>query len=90
MYYQLIRFYRECKNQEMPLCIKYLNRKGIEVRDVSSKKKKKKKKKKKNSIRSNFLVEELIFERSSRQYFFSWRQNNIHILEACTGIMWLR
>ena len=33
MYYQLIIFIGECKNQEMPLCIKYLNRKGIEVRD---------------------------------------------------------
>ena len=49
MYYQLIIFIGQCKNQEMPLCIKYLHRKGIEVRDGSSKKKKKKKKKK-NSI----------------------------------------
>ena len=36
MYYQLIIFIGECKNQEMPLCIKYLNRKGIEVRDGTS------------------------------------------------------
>ena len=53
MYYQLIIFIGECKNYEMLLCIKYLNRKGIEVRDGSSKKKKNKKK-----TRSNFLVEE--------------------------------
>ena len=33
MSYQLIIFIGECKNQEMPLCIKYINRKGIEVRD---------------------------------------------------------
>ena len=50
---------------------KYLNRKGIEVRDGTShvsllvtfyllK----------STARSYFLVEELIFERSSRQYFF--------------------
>ena len=71
MYYQLIIFIGQCKNQEMPLCIKYLHRKGIEVRDGSSKKKKtKKKKKKKKTTRSNFLVEELIFERSSRHNFF--------------------
>ena len=44
MYYQLIIFLGECKNQEMPLCIKYLNRTGIEVRDGSLKTKKKKKK----------------------------------------------
>ena len=36
MYYQLFIFIGECKNQEMPLCIKYLNRKGIEVRDGTS------------------------------------------------------
>ena len=35
MYYQLIIFIGECKNQEMPLCIKYLNSKGIEVRDIN-------------------------------------------------------
>ena len=35
-YYQLIIFIGECKNQEMPLCIKYLNLKGIEVRDGTS------------------------------------------------------
>ena len=34
MYYQLIIFIGECKNQEMPMCIKYLNRKGIEVREA--------------------------------------------------------
>ena len=33
MCYQLIIFIGECKNQEMPLCIKYINRKGMEVRD---------------------------------------------------------
>ena len=33
---KLIIFIGECKNQEMLLCIKYLNRKGIEVRDGSS------------------------------------------------------
>ena len=33
---KLIIFIGECKNQEMLLCIKYLNRKEIEVRDGSS------------------------------------------------------
>ena len=63
--------YCECKNQEMRLCIKYLNRKGIEVHltlmflsllltfNLL-----------KSTARSYFLVEELIFERSSRRYFF--------------------
>ena len=36
MYYQMIIFICESKNQEMPLCIKYLNRKGIKGLDGTS------------------------------------------------------
>ena len=79
MYYQLIIFIGECKNQEMPLCIKYLNRKGIEVRDGSSKKK---------SI--EFFGRTADLRAILTSIFLSWRHKHIHILEACTGIMWLR
>ena len=75
MYYQLIIFIGECKNQEMPLCIKYLNRKGIEVRDGTSHLCFSLVDFKPVEIDSSIvfvLVEELIFERSSCQYFFLW------------------
>ena len=73
MYYQLIIFIGDCKNQEMPLCIKYLNRKGIEVRDESSKKKKKKKKK----TRSNFFGSRADLRAIFTSIFLSWRHKNI-------------
>ena len=88
MYYQLIIFIGECKNYEMLLCIKYLNRKGIEVRDGSSKKKKKKKKKKKNSI--EFFGRRADLRAILTSIFLSWKHKNVQILKACTGMMWLR
>ena len=79
MYYQLIIFIGECKNQEMPLCIKYLNRKEIEVRDGSSKK---------NSIEVFGRRADLRAILTS--IFLSWRHKHNYILKACTGMMWLR
>ena len=92
MYYQLIIFIGECKNQEMPLCIKYLKRKGIEVRDGTS----------------LLLTFNLLKSTARSYFFFgggggggrradlrailtsiflSWGHKNVHILKACTGIM---
>ena len=97
---KLIIFIGECKNQEMLLCIKYLNRKGIEVRDGSSHK----------LYASLLLTFNLLKSRALSFFFFffffffgrradlrailtsiflSWRHKNFHILKACTGIMWL-
>ena len=91
MYYQLIIFIGECKNQEMPLCIKYLNVKELKCETAPH-------------INVSLLLTFNLLKSTARSYFFgrradlrailmsiflSWGHKNVHILKACTEIMWL-
>ena len=93
MYYQLIIFIGECKNQEMPLCIKYFLKIVKELKCETA-----------PHINISLLLTFNLLKSTARLYLFgrstdlrailtsiflSCGHKNVHILKACTGIMWL-
>ena len=87
MYYQLIIFIGECKNQKMHLRIV----KELKCETAPH-------------INVSLLLTFNLLKSTARSYvfgrradlrailmsiFLSWGHKNVHILKACTGIMWL-